>query len=61
MTPFGKRARRILELTEQELIQQGLTEDQIEQAEQQLADGMVDMPAENVPQIDEDGQQITKK
>jgi tetratricopeptide (TPR) repeat protein len=60
-TIFGRRARLILEATEKALLEDGLSPDQIEQAEQQLLDAMVSRPAEDLPVIDAAGNQVLKK
>jgi tetratricopeptide (TPR) repeat protein len=60
-TAFGKRSRKILDAAEQELLKQGFTPEELAAAEKQLLDSMVEMPAEEFPQIDKDGNQILKK
>jgi tetratricopeptide (TPR) repeat protein len=60
-TNFGKRAKLILEATETALLEEGLSPEQIEEAEQQLLDAMMSRPAEEIPEIDEAGNQIFKQ
>jgi tetratricopeptide (TPR) repeat protein len=60
-TIFGKRARTLLDAAENELLSQGFTAEQIEQAEEQILDSMLTKPAEERPEINDDGMQIRKK
>ena len=59
-TVFGKRARVILEATENALLEEGFTDDQIDAAEEQLLNAMVERPADEIPEIDDAGNQIVK-
>jgi tetratricopeptide (TPR) repeat protein len=57
-TVFGKRAMKILEAAEQELLKQGYSPEQIADAQKEIEGAMVAHPADRFPEIDKQGNQV---